>query len=423
MTVRSIATAALVVLIATSAWAATEPEDAARNPLAALPSKPGPHVEKLNALGDNSWINLGQAAPDNRWPRKKIARGRAWCSKMPYAADLGGAFFCGTGQHGAMPNGYYMDDLWFYDANAHKWICLYPGATKKTQLKLDKHGFEVTLDGKQNPVSYLSHAYSNTTYVTHLKRYMMIHRACPWWTKALPQRAKWLGIPKGAKLSYNFGKLNGNARHPIYWDAAANMWDRDFVKEKGGPETSFCGVLEYIPSKKQALNVHYGKTWYYDFDAKKWNQAGAKKGPSGYDANSCIDRVTEKVYVAQGKYFQAFDTKTNTWENLKTEGQPKDLGNTNGELLQFDTANSVILWYKGKSSQIHVYDPKAKTWTQTATTVPKIPWKRFNSVYMLWHGFYDTNLNVHFFYRAGDSGNTDATMLAYRYKRRKQPAD
>lgn len=387
------------------------------NPLAQLPSKPNAeHLAKIKALGDNAWINLGQAADCDRFPKKSVARGRAWASKMAYARELGGAFFCGTGSHGAMPNGYYMDDLWFYDAKSHKWTCLYPGANKKTQLKLDENGFEVTLEGKHNPVSYLSHAYSNTTYVAHLKRYMMIHRPCPWWTKALPQRATWLGIPKGAKLSYNYGKLNMNCRHPIYWDAAVNEWDRTFVKEKGGPEKSFCGVLEYVPSKKQAWSLHHGKTWYYDFDANKWNPSGAKKGPSGYDANSCFDPKNEKIYVAQGAYFQAFDVKTNTWHDLKTEGQPKNLGNTNGSIMHFDAANEVVLW-RGRKGPMMVYDPKTKKWTDLGKTDPKIPWKRMNPHYMSWHGFYDQDLNVHLFYRANDSGKNDATWLAYRYKK------
>ncbi|MHC4917487.1 MAG: hypothetical protein ACYTGB_18570 [Planctomycetota bacterium] len=387
------------------------------NPLAALPGKPGPHLAKIAAMGDNSWINLGQAAQDNRFPRKTVACGRAWASKMAFATELGGAFFCGTGSHGAVPQGYYMDDLWFYDANAHRWICLYPGATKDTRLKLDANNFEVTLEGKHNPVSYLSHAYSNTTYAAHVKKYMMIHRPCPWWAKALPQRGKWLGIPEGGKLGYNTGKLNKNCRHPVFWDVTANRWDRDFVKEPGGPEKSFCGVLEYIPSRKQALNIYHGTTWYYDFEARKWNGTGAKKGPSGYDANSCFDPKTERVYLAKGDYFQAFDTKTNTWHDLKTEGQPANLGCTNGDSLHFDTVNGVVLWH-GKKGPIVIYDPAKKTWTDLGKTEPKIPWKRYNPVYMLWHGFYHPGLNVHLFYRAGDSGLNDATWLAYRYKRK-----
>ena len=102
--------------------------------LAKLPSTPGPHIAKIKALGDDSWVNLGQAAGCNRFPRKSIARGRAWGAKMAYAPDMNGAFFCGTGSHGAQPEGYYMDDLWFYDANAHKWICLYPGANTSMYL-------------------------------------------------------------------------------------------------------------------------------------------------------------------------------------------------------------------------------------------------------------------------------------------------
>jgi hypothetical protein len=402
---------AFLMTLLLSATSIAGEESRKTNPLAKLPSKPdAAHIGKIKALGDNSWLNLGQAAADNRFPRKTLARGRAWGSKMAYSAELGGAFFCGTGVHGAMPDGYYMDDLWFYDANAHKWICLYPGATKATRLKLDKNGFEVTLDGKQNPVSYLSHAYSNTAYVAHLKKYMMIHRPCPWWTRALPQRAQWLGIPKGAKLSYNYGKLNLNTRHPIYWDTARNCWDRDFVKQRGGPEKSFCGVLEYIPSRKQAWSLHHGKTWYYDFAARKWSSSGARKGPSGYDANSCFDPKNERVYVAQGGYFQRFDIKNSTWHDLKTEGQPGNLGSTNRAQMHFDVTNQVVVWHQS-GGPIFVYDHGKNRWQDMGNTMTdKAP-------YGGWHGFYHKELNVHLFYVARDSGNKKATWLAYRYKR------
>ena len=88
---------------------------------------------------------LGKPKADPKWG---VARGRAWGGRaFAYASDLEGAFFCGTGVHGYVkPNGHYMDDLWLYDVNRHKWICLYPGANTKTlKLKLDKDGFEVTI--------------------------------------------------------------------------------------------------------------------------------------------------------------------------------------------------------------------------------------------------------------------------------------
>ena len=105
---------------------AAEPaaEAKAENPLAALPSKAeGEHIEKIKALGDNSWVILGQATADSKWGKEGVARGRGFTPRMAYAPDLGGAFFCGTGVHGAMrSDGRYMDDMWFYDANAHRWI-------------------------------------------------------------------------------------------------------------------------------------------------------------------------------------------------------------------------------------------------------------------------------------------------------------
>src|SRR5258708_1450545 len=90
------------------------------NPLTGLPSAPAPHIAKIKSLGNNAWLNLGQPAPDPRWGR---ARGRSWTSEMPFAPELRGAFLYGEGQHGyAKPDGHYMDDLWLYDINAHRWI-------------------------------------------------------------------------------------------------------------------------------------------------------------------------------------------------------------------------------------------------------------------------------------------------------------
>jgi hypothetical protein len=63
-------------------------------PLAGLPSKPGQHVARIEALGDDAWLDLGSAKADPRWGK---ARGRSWSSRMPYAPDLRGAFLFGEG--------------------------------------------------------------------------------------------------------------------------------------------------------------------------------------------------------------------------------------------------------------------------------------------------------------------------------------
>src|SRR6266568_2906792 len=119
----------------------------AEAPLKELPSPAGPYVEKIKALGENQWLELGKPAPDAKWGR---ARGRSWCATMPLAPKLRGAFLYGEGVHGyAKHDGHYMDDLWFYDINGHRWICCYPGADTKTlALSINKDGFEVDANGE-----------------------------------------------------------------------------------------------------------------------------------------------------------------------------------------------------------------------------------------------------------------------------------
>jgi len=118
-----------------------------KGPLVALPSKPGPYIDKIKALGDNQWLKLGAPAPDPKWGK---ARGSSWGAKaLIFAPDLRGAFLFGEGVHAYVkPDGHIMDDLWFYDINAHAWICLYPGTNTKTfnervkgkDLKIDDSG-------------------------------------------------------------------------------------------------------------------------------------------------------------------------------------------------------------------------------------------------------------------------------------------
>src|SRR6476619_7838572 len=101
-------------------------EEKPKGPLAELPSKPGAHVEKIKALGDNEWLNLGAPAADPKWGK---ARGSSWGAKaLILAPDRRGDFLFGEGVHGYVkPDGHAMDDLWFYDINRHAWLCLHPG--------------------------------------------------------------------------------------------------------------------------------------------------------------------------------------------------------------------------------------------------------------------------------------------------------
>src|SRR6195952_2996324 len=116
-----------------------------KGPRAELPSKPGAHLEKIKALGDNEWLNLGAPTADPKWGK---ARGSAWGAKaLILAPDIRGAFLFGEGVHAYVkPDGHIMDDLWFYDINTHAWSCLYPGTNTKTFTKRVKDK-ELLIDG------------------------------------------------------------------------------------------------------------------------------------------------------------------------------------------------------------------------------------------------------------------------------------
>jgi hypothetical protein len=422
---------AMSVLIASSLTlgAATGPASRPASPLSALPSKAGEHVARIQALGDNAWLNLGRPEADPKWG---VARGRSWGGRaLTFAPDLRGAFFCGEGVHGwTKPDGYYMCDLWFYDLNANRWLCLDPGVASKTvQLSLDDHGFEVDLEGNQRPTGYLGHAYGSTTYDSDRRMYMVLYTYTPYINGAIPQRQEWLGVPpetRGREHIYQVGRLNQSAKHPLFWDVTAGRWDRRFVDAPGGFDgTREDGVLQYVPSLKQALFAIRNQVWFYDYEANAWTGSAKTGNPvSGYE-NGCYDPKRERLYIGRGKQFAVYDVQAARWTEIKAPGQPEDFYSSNTVCLNYDSANNVVLYHQrrdkpspGYLGRIAVYEPARNVWTEPARTFPQDQDTR----YALVNSFYDPELNAHFFYLANDSSDRPGVMLVYRYKRAPAPA-
>jgi hypothetical protein len=420
-----------IVLLVGAAPLAGENDPAKKNPLAALPSKPGAHVAKIKALGDNQWLDLGAPKADPKWG---AARGRSWGGRaFAHAADLEGAFFCGTGVHAYVkPNGHYMDDFWFYDVNAHRWICLYPGANTKTlKLKLDKNGFEVNEKGEFVPVSYLSHANSNMVYNPHLRKLMIVWLNCPWWPGPLPQRRTWLDQSDPivrqqtkTKRGGRVGPVIAASKHPLYWDVAGGKWERRFCPGDGpNPKGSrhTIGVAEYIPSMEKVVFVTAKKVWLYDDGKNSWSvlSTDTTKRRGGWWDNGCYDTKRRHLYFTYQNRttFARYEFATRTWKDIKGKNQPEKLGQSNETCMAYDSANDVLLWHgsgRGERGHMMVYEPDANSWTALERTFPD----KVRTKGKCLMGFYAPKLNAHFYYLAGDSGNKGATMLAYRYKRR-----
>lgn len=407
-------TATFLVLAMQIALAAAE---APVNALKDLPSAPGPHLEKLKSLGDNQWLDLGVPAADPKWGQ---ARGRAWTPKMAFAPDLRGAFLCATGVHGFVkPDGHYMDDLWFYDINAHKWVCLYPGADTKTlKLRLDENGLEVNETGDHIPVSYLSHGYNNMTYSPDHRKYMVIHTQCPWWTKALPQRWDWLDQkdPAVAKKSYGHcGPVIMSAKHPWFWDVSAGKWTRQFIAGNGPGRGRYEGVLEYVPSQKKAHYLYsQGEVWMYDFETGAWTAGPKIKAPI-YDNVACFDSKRERIWVGKRDAFGYYDTKAGTWTSVTAKDQPAYLGGGVDANLTYDSVNDILVLNIGKPKDStqepgpYIFHPEENAWTRV-TPEGAVKFVALNNA------FYDPANNLHYYFSAGDSRD-NGKMIVYRYKR------
>jgi hypothetical protein len=395
-----------------------------KGPLANLPGAPGPTVEKIKGLADNTWLNLDSPAADPKWGK---GRGRSWSSRMAYAPDLKAAFLFGEGVHvwWNKQNNRYMDDLFVYDIPGHRWVCAYPGTdVTKLDLKLDKNGFEVDEDGRPVPVAQLGHAYENLTYDSDLKRFMFMPGAS----------ADWQSGPFG-KNRMDWGvKGQGLPRHcsPWIYDVQSGRWD---LRKVEGPSpargaTTLGMVIVYVPARKKAFfwDGSVAEAWLYDPQDNTWSNLKFKgPGPAGIDKVACLDPRRERIYMGGPKNLWCYDLKANAFIDLDPKGKPPQTVDdyiygpfsTSRAVMNYDSANDVlVVFYHGnvgpkdagvKGRGIFVYDPAANVWGEAPGEVPRELCKCPSS-------FYDPELNAHFIHCAGDSAD-DGIMLAYRYKR------
>jgi hypothetical protein len=391
------------------AWLCLPALTAARgadNPLKGLPSEPGPHIEKIQKLGDNAWLELGQPAADLQWGR---ARGRSWNAALPVAPELRGAFLFGEGVHGyTKPDGHYLDDLWLYDINGHRWVCCYPGVdTKARELTIDKDGFEATKDGERLPVASQVHGYSMNTYDNDRKRFLSMPNLHEYWKKALPQRAQWLK------------------------PAPADKWNR-LRTGTTAPKSGYGDTLVYLSACQQAFFAHRNQeVWFYDTAKDSWRRA-KREGPPppfGIDATSCYDAKRERIYLGGGAYptapdtghaFWIYDLKAGRWVDPQPKGRPCRGSNsyaTLNALMAYDPVNDKVLlvmhsYHYGKPDRlgVYVYDPETNAWAEEPLALPE---KLRNT--QVKNGFSDAELNAVFLHSAGDSSD-DGVIWAYRYK-------
>lgn len=416
--------AAVAMLI--GAWSASGQDTAKKGPLAELPSKPGPHLDKIKALGDNQWVNLGAPAADPKWGK---ARGSSWGAKaLILAPDKRGAFLFGEGVHGYVkPDGHSMDDLWFYDMNAHAWLCLYPGTNTKTftqrvkdkELLIDDKGLLRDKDGQAIPVHTLVHAWGYLTYDSDRKKFAFIS----WSSNQLSRY--FLGgeklMDEGLKLLEEQMKGKKKADFsPWFYDVASGKFERSPANNSMAMSAGGFPQFHYLPSKKQFFAVGSNTVAIFDPAKNQWSDAKPKgPAPKGYDGPGCYDSKRNRIYRndgdgSKGEGLMAYDIGSNTWSHLKPKGDGPEAMSTNGAYYEYDPLLDivVVLQMRGKTPGVFTYDPQTNSWADPLPFPADGPKFHFAA-----NTCFDRELNAYFCHVAGDS-NDNGVVWAYRYKKR-----
>ena len=398
-----------------------------KGPLADLPSKPGAHVEKIKALGDNEWLELGVPAAD---PKRGKARGSSWGAKaLILAPDKRGAFLYGEGVHGYVkPDGHVMDDLWFYDINAHAWTCLYPGMNTKTftqrvkekELLLDENGQLIDKEKQPIPLHPLVHAWGYLTYDSDRSKFAFIS-----WNglgNKIPRY--FLGgekqMDEGLKLLEDELKDKKELVYsPWFYDVATGRFERSPANNMTAVNAGGFPQFHYLPSKKQFFAVGSDTVAIYDPAKNEWSDAKPKgPSPKGYDACGCYDSKRSRFYRNDGdaskdEGLMAYDIESNTWSHLNPKGTAPPPANTNAAFYEYDARLDVVvaIHFKGKSPGVFVYNPNTNSWADPIPFPADGPKFQYAA-----NTFFDRELNAYFCHVAGDSDD-NGVMWVYRYKK------
>lgn len=358
---------------------------------------------------------------------------------MAYAGDLGGAFFIGQGVHGYVkPDGCFMDDIWFYDANGHRWICLYPGTDTNNfianvaagELKLNDEGQLVDKAGRLVPFSAVAgHSYQDHVYNPDTGEYLFGGHGDGIGSEQHVRDKEW--CKRSRELLLAQSRPDKSAGAPFAFNTVAGRFERaagrSAGRAHGGAGGSFMVDLVYLPTKKTYWQHSQGVVRLADPVTLKWTDVKTSgTPPPGGDVGVCYDSKRDRVYMcgaAAGKADKnagcvfIYDVKTAAWSNPPDRGKaPAGLGSANRSCVHYDSASDrvvVIVFYGPKETLgVYVFDPETATWSDAALPPPPA----FAADQRCGHGFYWPELNAHLLYRAADS-NDAGTMWAYRYKK------
>jgi hypothetical protein len=386
-------------------------------PLAALPSPPGAHIARIEALAANEWIELGTPAPD---PTFGVARGRSWGGRaLILAPEIRGAYFTGEGVHAFVkPDGHAMDDVFVYDINAHRWIAVYGGTdtldfdrqVRDGERTVDENGEIVDETGQPIPIHILIHAWDLLAYDTRAGRFAMLAGTSMgrYFLGGLEQMEEGVATLEAERATRTIPPMS-----PWFYDTTAGRFERSPIAS-GQPDVGGYPFFQYLESSSRYFLGGAGGVAFYDPATGTWTlEADTGPRPPSYDHGGCYDPTRERIYMGPGDDsggIYIYDIATATWAHPSSGGTVPSGMRTNDASVFCDLVNDVVTVFRYRDRVVLTYDPDTDAWSSAP-----FPEGRLTMSYASYNAFYDPELNAYFVHEAGDSGE-GGVMWAYRYR-------
>lgn len=397
------------------------------NPLAGLPSAPGPTIPLIEAMDDNSWLCLGTPGLDSaqvRAGREGWAYAHAWGSRsMIYAPRYRGVFHTGEAWHAYVKSdGFGGDDYWFYDINGNRWICLYPGtdvhhfndAVTSGLLSVDTLGRAVDTAGQPVPGHLLIHSWGNLTYDTRRDKFVF-DAGGPFGRYYMPG----LDIINPGLTALEAQGLNktGYTFGPWAYNPQTGKFERDLAANARIGSGGF-GQFMYDPALDVYVSIGGGGVAYFD-PATGLSRSVSLNGviPGGYEYGGVYDSRRDRFYLGDApSHFFCYDVATETGTDISgpqvAPYTTSSLGVMDpGGSLDYDSLSDVVLGFAWNTRMLLLFDPETQVW------VDAMPFDPAFSSALTPCAFYDPVLGVHFIYQAGAGGNgNDGIMWVYKFR-------
>lgn len=380
-----------------------------------IPSEPGPHIAEIEALGEGQWLELGAPAAD---PEFGVGRGRAWGGQaLAIAPELRGGFFTGEGVHAYVkPDGYGMDDVWFYDINAHAWVVIHPGNHIESfnqrvmdgELSIDANGQLQDAAGDPVPLHVLIHAWDYLTYDTAAHRFVFVagDGMGEYYMPGLEQVQAGLDLLYAQREGIDIPPMS-----PWAYSVPDCRWERTPIET---PRPSVGGFFGFVYASAIDKYVAAGATGVatYDRESGVWTTVeDSGPRPTGYDHGAAYDPIRNRLYMGTGDGesgpFHIYDIDTATW--TAPPGAPTAF-RTNDASVMFNTESDVLTIFQYREQVHYTYDPNTEQWSSRPFPENILAIVQYRSS----NAMYDPVLDVYFVFNAGDSGD-DGVMLVYRH--------